>query len=123
VDRPIIPDDTLLVMIREDLVNSPFREEGPYYRMKHERKIKVSAKRILRLMRENNLLSSNRAPKGEPKAHDGSISTDKPLEMWGTDGTLAQTVREGTVWIFGAVEHWNAECVGKRSHQRPTFAD
>jgi hypothetical protein len=113
--KPLIPDGALLQMIREDLANSPFREEGhrkPYYRMKHERKIRVSAKRILRLMRENHLLSPNRAPKGDTKAHDGSISTNKPLEMWGTDGTMAQTVKDGTVWIFGVVEHWNAECVG-----------
>jgi transposase InsO family protein len=113
--KPIIPDDTLLVMIREDLANSPFREEGyrkPYYRMKHERKIRVSAKRVLRIMGENNLLSPNRAPKGEPKAHDGRICVDRPLEMWGTDATMAQTVKEGTVWIFGGVDHWNAECIG-----------
>ena len=32
--------------------------------------------------------------------------------MWGTDGTTVQVVEEGTVWIFGAVEHFNAECVG-----------
>jgi transposase InsO family protein len=113
--KPIIPDDKLLVMIREDLAKSPFREEGhrkPYYRMKHERKIRVSATRVLRIMRENNLLSPNRAPKGEPNTHDGTITTTKPLEMWGTDGTLAQTVKEGTVWIFGAIEHWNAEIMG-----------
>ncbi len=113
--KPLIPDAVLLPMIREDLATSPFREEGHrkvYYRLKFVRKVRVAPKRILRLMRENNLLSPNRAPKGEPKAHDGSISTNKPLEMWGTDGTMAQTVKEGTVWIFGAVEHWNAECVG-----------
>lgn len=113
--KPIIPDEALLAMVREDLVASPWREEGhrkPFYRLKHERKVRVSAKRVLRLMRENHLLSPNRAPKGEAKTHDGSITTNKPLEMWGTDATTAQVVKEGTVWIFGAVEHWNAECVG-----------
>lgn len=113
--KPIIPDADLVPMIREDLAASPFREEGHrkvYYRLKHERKIKVAMKRILRLMRENNLLSPQRVPSGEAKIHDGSIITDKPLEMWGTDGTTAQVVEEGTVWIFAAVEHFNAECVG-----------
>jgi putative transposase len=113
--KPAIPDDVLLEIIREDLAASPFREEGhrkPFYRMKHERQIAVSAKRVLRLMRVNHLLSPNRAPQGETKTHDGSITTDKPLEIWGTDGTMTQVVKEGTVWIFGAVEHWNAECVG-----------
>ena len=113
--KPVIPDVELLPMIREDLAASPFREEGHrkvYYRLKFERKIKVAPKRILRLMREHALLSPQRVPQGKPNTHDGTISTDKPLEMWGTDGTTTQVVEEGTVWIFGAVEHFNAECVG-----------
>lgn len=113
--KPVVPDEELVPMICEDLANSPFREEGHrkvYYRLKHEKQIKVAAKRILRLMREHALLSPLRAPQGEPKTHDGTICTDQPLEMWGTDGTLTQTVEEGTVWIFAAIEHWNAECVG-----------
>lgn len=113
--KPAIPDAELIQMVREDLLNSPFREEGHrkvYYRLKHEKRIKVAPKRILRLMREHALLSPQRAPKGDAKAHDGTITTAKPQEMWGTDGTTVQTVAEGTVWVFGAIEHWNAECVG-----------
>jgi transposase InsO family protein len=113
--KPVVPDEVLIPMIREDLANSPFREEGHrkvYYRLKFEKRIKVAPKRVLRLMRQHALLSPQRAPKGETKTHDGSICTEKPNEIWGTDGTLAQTVEEGTVWIFAAVEHWNAECVG-----------
>lgn len=113
--KPAIPDAELIQMVREDLLNSPFREEGHrkvYYRLKLEKHIRVSAKRILRLMREHALLSPQRAPRGDAKAHDGTITTAKPQEMWGTDGTTVQTVAEGTVWIFGAIEHWNAECVG-----------
>jgi len=113
--KPLIPDIELLTMIREDLATSPFREEGHrkvFYRLKFVSKVKVAAKRVLRLMREHSLLSPHRAPHGEPNTHTGTISTDKPLEMWGTDGTTTQVVDEGTVWIFGAVEHFNAECVG-----------
>lgn len=113
--KPAVPDAELIPMIREDLANSPFKEEGHrkvYYRLKHERRIKVAAKRILRLMREHSLLSPQRAPKGEAKAHDGTITTKRPNEIWGTDATTAQTVEDGTVWIFGCVEHWNAECLG-----------
>jgi transposase InsO family protein len=113
--KPLIPDANLLTMIREDLAASPFREEGHrkvFYRLKFVQKVKVAPKRILRLMRENALLSPQRAPQGEPNTHNGTISTDRPLEMWGTDGTMTQVVEEGTVWIFGAVEHFNAECVG-----------
>ena len=32
--------------------------------------------------------------------------------MWGTDGVRVFTVDDGWGWIFTAVEHWNAECVG-----------
>jgi transposase InsO family protein len=32
--------------------------------------------------------------------------------MWGTDGNEIFTVDEGWCWLFTAVEHWNAECVG-----------
>jgi len=113
--KPAISDEELLPKIRKDLAESPFREEGHrkvYYRLKHVHQVKVAPKRILRLMRENALLSPQRAPQGEPNTHEGTILTDRPLEMWGTDGTTTQVVEEGTVWIFGAVEHFNAECVG-----------
>ncbi|WP_198361323.1 integrase core domain-containing protein [Burkholderia ubonensis] len=32
--------------------------------------------------------------------------------MWGTDGTKVQTVDEGLVWIFAAIDHCDAMCVG-----------
>ena len=47
-----------------------------------------------------------------PPVHDGTIGTQAPNLMWGTDGVRVFTVDEGWVWIFAAVEHWNAECVG-----------
>ncbi len=51
------------------------------------------------------LRGGSRAPKGEANSHDGTISTEKPDELWGKDGTTAQVVEEATVWIFGAIEH------------------
>lgn len=32
--------------------------------------------------------------------------------MRGTDGARVFTVDDGWVWVFAAVKHWNAECVG-----------
>ena len=32
--------------------------------------------------------------------------------MWGTDGAKVFTVEDGWGWLFIAVEHWNAECMG-----------
>jgi transposase InsO family protein len=63
-------------------------------------------------MRENSLLSPYRVRQGKAKAHDGQIITLLPNLMWGTDGARVFTVDDGWVWVFSAVEHWNAECVG-----------
>jgi hypothetical protein len=63
-------------------------------------------------MREHGLLLPHRGRQGEAKAHDGEIVTLAPNVMWGTDGVRVFTVDDGWVWIFAAVEHWNAECVG-----------
>lgn len=112
--RTELSDARLLERIREDLATSPFKGEG--YRKVWGRLdrsgVKVGRKRILRLMRENHLLSPHRtAPASEP-AHTGRITTDEPNMMWGTDGLKVLTVEEGWGWTFVAVEHWNTECVG-----------
>ncbi len=45
--------------------------------------------------------------------HDGTIiNTDRPNKMWGTDGIRIETVDEGWVWVFSAVDHCDACCVG-----------
>jgi transposase InsO family protein len=67
---------------------------------------------VLRLMRENALLSPHRRLQGAPNLHDGSIITRRPNEMWGTDGIRIETVDEGWVWVFSAVDHFDACCVG-----------
>jgi transposase InsO family protein len=113
--KPVVPDTEVLELIQEDLAASPFIEEGHrkvWARLRYSRKICVGRHRILRIMRENRLLSPHRALQGEDKLHDGRIITDKPNEMWGTDGTKVMVVEEGLVWIFAAIEHWNAEVVG-----------
>ena len=108
-------DVQLLELIRKDLAESCFVGEGHrkvWARLRHERGICVGAKRILRIMRENKLLSPHRARQGSKNPHDGTIITEKPNDMWGTDGMMVQTVTDGWVWVFTVVEHWNAECVG-----------
>ena len=110
-----LSDEELLVEIRDDLEASPFQGKGHRKvraRLKVLKGIRVSNKRVLRLMRENRLLSPYRGRIGQPLEHDGTIVTDAPNVMWGTDGTRILTLDEGWVWLFAAVEHWNAECVG-----------
>jgi transposase InsO family protein len=113
--RPLISDEDLLALIRHDLATSPFTGEGHrkvWARLRIRDGVRVSRKRVLRLMRENHLLSPHRGWPKAVKAHDGKIITMAANLMWGTDGTRVFTLDEGWVWIFTAVEHWNAECVG-----------
>lgn len=111
----VIDDEALLILIREDLAASPFVGEGHrkvWARMKSVQGVNVSPKRVLRLMRENNLLSPHRQPQGALDPHDGTIITAAPNLMWGTDAVKIFTLEDGWVWLFTAVEHWNAEVMG-----------
>jgi transposase InsO family protein len=113
--KPKMADADLLAAIRADLDASPFTGEGHrkvWARLRIQRDIRVSRARVLRLMRENALLSPHRRPQGTPNLHDGSITTDRPNDMWGTDGMRIETVDEGWVWVFSAVDHFDACCVG-----------
>jgi putative transposase len=73
---------------------------------------RVSKDRVCRLMRENQLLSPYRVRQGEPVRHDGSIQSEAPNRRWGTDGLRVQTVEDGWGWVFSAVDHFDACCVG-----------
>ena len=55
---------------------------------------------MLRLMRENNLLSPHRCRRRGGNPHDGEIITHAPNLMWGTDGVRVFTVDDGWGWIF-----------------------
>jgi transposase InsO family protein len=74
--------------------------------------IRVSAKRVLRLMREHALLSPHRPRRRPDDAHQRQIITAAPNVMWAIDATQVTTVQHGKVWIFGVAEHWNAELLG-----------
>jgi putative transposase len=108
-------DGEVLAMIRAVLAASPFHGEGyrkVRARLAH-RGVAVSGKRVLRLMRRHGLLAPCRLgpPNGNP-AHDGTIITDRPDVMWGTDGTRFYTEREGWCWFFGVIDHHTDELLG-----------
>ena len=108
-------DAQLLAAIRTDLARSPFHGEG--HRKVHARLrildgIRVARTRVLRVMRAHELLSPHRGRQGAAKTPDGRVITQAPNVMWGTDGVRVFTLDDGWGWIFAAVEHWNAECVG-----------
>jgi putative transposase len=113
--KTTLSDAELLELIRADLTASPFQGEGHrkvWARLRVRDGVKVGRRRVLKLMRENNLLSPYRGRRGNPRLHQGEIITPAPNLMWGTDGARLFTVEDGWGWLFVAVEHWNAECMG-----------
>ena len=108
-------DDDLVAAIRTVLAETPFHGEG-------HRKVRVRLRargwrvgknRVLRLMRAHGLLAPQRLghPHGDP-AHAGTITTERPNQMWGTDATRFYTEREGWCWFFGAIDHACDDIVG-----------
>ena len=47
-----------------------------------------------------------------PKAHDGTITTETPDQMWGMDATSCLTRQEGAATVFVVVDHCASECIG-----------
>ena len=97
------------------LAGSPFVGEG--YRKVWARLrlagVRTSKGRLLRLMREAGLLAPTRVGRRRgPRNHDGTITTERPDEMWGTDATACLTTSEGNATVFVAVDHCTQECVG-----------
>jgi putative transposase len=82
--------------------------------------IRVSRKRVLRLMRQHALLSPHRARPRPEASHERRIVTEAPNVMWATDATQILTVEDGKVWLFGVAEHWNAELLGWHVAKRGT---
>ncbi len=113
--KPRWTDPELLAHIRAVLAASPFVGEGhrKVWARLRLAGIRTAKPRVLRLMRATGLLAPSRVgpPRG-PATHDGTIVTDRPDEVWGTDATSCVTLREGTATIFVAVDHCTAECVG-----------
>ncbi len=108
-------DAEVVAEIRMVLATCPFHGEGyrkVRARLAH-RGLAVSGKRALRLMRQHGLLAPRRLgpPNGNP-AHDGTITTDRPDAMWGTDATRFYTEQDGWCWFFAAVDHYTDEVVG-----------
>ena len=108
-------DTELVDHIRDVLAASPFHGEG-YRKVWAKLRfagIRTSKERVRRLMREQGLQAPQRTghPHG-PKAHDGTIITEQPDVMWGTDATTTITLEEGQAYVFISVDHCTVECTG-----------
>jgi len=108
-----ISDHDLVGLIRQVLVASPFAGEGYRKiraRLGREHGIRVSGKRVLRLLRQEGLLAPQRVRgRRRPRLHDGTIIPAAPNQRWGTDATMAWTRVDGWVWVFACVDHYTAE--------------
>ncbi|MCW2241797.1 IS3 family transposase [Azospirillum canadense] len=112
---PPVDEPSLLAAIQADLAQSPFQGEGHrkvWARLRYGLGLAVGRNRVLRLMREHHLLSPHRRPPRPANDHDGTILTDAPDVLWGTDATMVQTVEDGRVWTCAALDHFNSEVVG-----------
>jgi putative transposase len=108
-------DAVLLDHIREDLATTEFVGEGhrKVWARLRVNGIRTSKARVLRLMREAHLLAPHREIRTlGPRSHDGTITTERPDEMWGTDATSVFTRLEGHATVFVAIDHCTAEAVG-----------
>lgn len=110
-----LSDEELLEAIRADLARTKFLGEG--YQKVHARLrrvgIRASKERVLRLFRANNLLAPVRVtPNGSARKHDGTIITELPNMMWGTDGVQFRTLENGSCWMFSVIDHCNDEILG-----------
>jgi len=115
-------DAALLGKIRDVLAVSPFYGEGHrkvWARLRFE-EVRTSKARVLRLMREAQLLAPSRTLPKPENPHTGTIITERPNEVWASDHTLTATVEEGQVTVFVAVDHCTTECVGLHAARKAT---
>ena len=105
--KPAVSDQALLVAIEADLEASPWEGEGHrkvWARLRVCRGIRVSRKRVLRVMRENNLLSPHRGRRRGGNPHDGEIVT-LDLHRKSGEHQLKQEVFDGTRdQVYGGVQ-------------------
>jgi putative transposase len=113
--KPRWSDAVLVEQIRAVLAASPFLGEGHrkvWARLRWQQ-VRTSKARVLRLMREAKLLAPTRLGHAHgPQAHDGTITTEAPDQMWGMDATSCLTHQEGTATVFVVVDHCASECIG-----------
>jgi putative transposase len=117
-----MPDAALLAAIRAVLDATPFHGEGhrKVWARLRVAGVRSSKRRVLRLMRENDLLAPARVgSRRGPRSHDGTIIPATVDTMWGTDLTTTIT-GEGQVAVFVAIDHCSAECVGIHAARRAT---
>lgn len=121
--KSFLSDEQVLTEIRAVLASTLFVGEGHrkvWARLRQERGVRTSMRRVLRIMREHGILACDR-PTGVrgPDTHDRTITTETPDEMWAIDATGCLT-DEGNAAVFVVVDHCTGECLGVRAARRGT---
>ncbi len=108
-----LPDPELLAEIRQVLASSPFVGEAHrkvWARLRRERGVRTSRKRVLRLTREAGLLAPTaQVCKRSQRLHDGTITVETPDTLWATDATEGWSERDGRCAVFVIVDHGSNE--------------
>ena len=117
--RPPVLDDTMILALAKTVIAESeaagFHGEGykkVHARLRHKG-VSIDKERLLRILREHQLLAPVRAGqyRGNRK-HEGTIHTDRPDEMWGTDMTTTFVEGLGNAAVFIAVDHCTGELIG-----------
>ena len=118
-------DTELLGEIRGVLADSPFIGEGHrkvWARLRRERGVYSSRKRILRLTREAGLLAPTaQVRKRAARLHDGKITVQVPDTLWATDATEGWST-EGRSAVFAIIDHASGEVWTDASLRMDRFA-
>jgi putative transposase len=107
-------DAELLTHIQAVIAASPFSGEGyrKIWARLRAQGVRTAARRVRRVMKENDLLAPQRPVQRDAHPHDGTIVTDRVDEVWGTDMTQTVTTQEGRAYVFIAVDHCSGEFIG-----------
>jgi putative transposase len=121
--KTLYTDEVLTDHIRQVLATSPFLGEGhrKVWARLRAKGIRTAKPRVLRLMRQAGLLAPSRGSRVVgPRVHDGTITTERPNQMWGTDATSTVTQQDGPVTVFVGVDHCTLEGIGIHASKRAT---
>lgn len=111
----VLSAEELLAEIRKLLEAQVFSSEGyrRFWTRFRQQGTRTSNDDVLGLPRQHQfLLPAWRAGTPTTHQHEGTIGTTAPNRMWGTDATQTATEQDGTVPVFAAVDHCNADCIG-----------
>jgi len=112
--KPKFNDKQVLSAVKDYLKNPLFFLEG--YKKIHKRLVKqgitVAKERLRRIMSEANLLCHQiKRDCVNTNPHNGSITTNRPNELWGMDVKEFKT-KMGKIYFMGVIDHFNSGIMG-----------